>query len=476
MRKTSQKNLSMSVQLKDLPSPKGLPIVGNFFEVDPRRFHLILEDWCNELGPAYTFRVGHKRILCLAYPQEINQILRDRPDTFRRRKTFETVIKEMGFNGLFSSEGENWKRQRKIVAQALNSAHLNRFFPKLMRSTSRLKNRWLHSADEKSTLDLCSELMRFTVDVTSELAFGVDVNTIETDGPIIQQHLDKVFPMLGKRVNMPVPLWRWFPSKKDKELLAALDAISVEINTIITECKQRIEADPGILESPTNFLEAIIAAQHEHGDDFTDQDIYANVLTLLLAGEDTTANTIAWATNYLIEFPAFLTQARDEVDAVLGQEDLPTKAEQLSQLKYIEAFANETMRLKPVAPLNGLETNVATSIGDIEIPPGTPVLALTRHCAMQDQYFSNAQQFDPLRWLNNDAQANHEASAFLPFGTGPRFCPGRNLALAEIKACLAMLVKHFDFERMANDKPVYERLAFTMYPANLQILLSRRDI
>ncbi|MGR8949523.1 MAG: cytochrome P450 [Gammaproteobacteria bacterium] len=464
----------MTTVLNDLPSPKGLPLVGNFFDVDPRRFHLILEDWCDQLGPAYTFRVGPKQILCLAYPDEINQILRDRPDTFRRRKTFETVIKEMGFNGLFSSEGENWKRQRKIVAQALNSAHLNRFFPNLARSTLRLKERWGKASKCHASVDLCKDLMRFTVDVTSELAFGIDVNTLETEGPVIQQHLDKVFPMLGRRVNMPIPLWRWFPSKKDKELIAALDAISIEINAIIARCQQRIAQDPSILESPANFLEAIIAAQHEHGDDFSDQDIYANVLTLLLAGEDTTANTIAWATNYFIDFPQYLQTAREEVEKIAGSNELPTSSAQLSQLKFIEAFANETMRLKPVAPLNGLETNIATRIGEIEVPPGTPVLALTRHCALQDQYFSNAKQFNPHRWLSNDTHLNHETSAFLPFGTGPRFCPGRNLALAEIKMCLAMLVKYFDFKRDADRKPVRESLAFTMYPANLHVEFALR--
>lgn len=465
----------MPVKLNELPSPKGWPVVGNFFDVDPRRFHLILEDWCEELGPVFTFRVGSKRILCLAYPDEINQILRERPHTFRRRKTFETIIKEMGFNGLFSSEGENWKRQRKIVAQALNSAHLNRFFPNLVRSTIRLRNRWENAASNDRSVDLCSDLMRYTVDITSELAFGVDVNTIETDGPVIQQHLDKVFPMLGKRVNMPIPIWRWFPSQKDKELLAALGAISIEINAIIARCKQRIKADPAILASPTNFLEAIIAAQYEHGEDFTDQDIYANVLTLLLAGEDTTANTIAWAVNYFVEFPAYLERARAEVESIIGNDALPAAAAQLGELKFIEAFANETMRLKPVAPLNGLETNEPTTIAEVEVPSGTPVLALTRYCAVQEKYFSNAKQFDPNRWLAPPSDSNHDPKAFLPFGTGPRFCPGRNLALTEIKICLAMLVKHFDFKRAPSPEPVSERLAFTMYPGNLNIIFSARN-
>lgn len=471
----NNRNRTMSLTLQDIPSPKGLPIVGNLFALDFERFHLILEDWCDELGPGFTFSVGKRQVLCIAYPDEINQMLRDRPHLFRRRKTFETIISEMGFNGLFSSEGEDWKRQRKIVAQALNSAHLNRFFPNLWRSTARLKNRWEEKARSGSSVDLCKDLMRFTVDVTSELAFGVDVNTIETNGPVIQQHLDKVFPMLGRRVNMPLPLWRWFPSKKDKELVAALDAISIEINNMITACKKRIEEDPSVVESPNNFLEAIIAAQRTDGDDFTDQDIYANVLTLLLAGEDTTANTIAWATNYFIDHPEYLAKARAEIDDVLGEDDLLTDANQLSRLKFIEAFANETMRLKPVAPLNGLETNEATQIGEIEVPRGTAVLALTRHCAVNEQYFSNAKCFDPNRWLPNTTHSIHETKAFGPFGTGPRFCPGRNLALAEIKFCLAMLCKHFNFERDKQAEPVTERLTFTMYPANLTIKFSSRN-
>lgn len=465
----------MSRQLDDLPSPKGLPILGNFFDLDFERFHLIVEDWCDKFGSAYTFNVGKKQILCLAYPDEINRILRERPNTFRRRRTFETIISEMGFNGLFSAEGENWKRQRKIVAQALNSAHLNRFFPNLQRSTSRLRNRWDGKATAGAPVDLCKDLMRFTVDVTSELAFGVDVNTIETEGPVIQQHLDKIFPMLGKRVNMPLPIWRWFPSRKDKELLQALQAVSVEINEIITQCKKRVENNPEILSAPSNFLEAIIAAQHEDGDDFTDQDIYANVLTLLLAGEDTTANTIAWASNYFIDHPEFLTWAREEIDIALDGADYLTSSEQLSSLKFIEAFANETMRLKPVAPLNGMETNEATQIADIDIPRGTPVLALTRHCAVNERYFSNAKEFNPDRWLADTAEQTHTPNAFLPFGTGPRFCPGRNLALAEIKMCLGMLCKHFDFVRDESMDPVVERLAFTMYPTNLTIKFSSRN-
>ena len=132
---------STSKTIADLKGPKGLPIVGNLFQIDIEKFHLHLEQWCAEFGPIFKIRMGPKEIVCVADPEPINQMLRDRPETYRRRRTFETVIEEMGFNGVFSSEGDDWKRQRKLVALALNSAHLHQFFPSLLDTTERLQRR-----------------------------------------------------------------------------------------------------------------------------------------------------------------------------------------------------------------------------------------------------------------------------------------------------------------------------------------------
>ena len=130
--------VSSAKSVADLKGPKGVPVFGNLFQIDIKKFHLHLEQWCDEFGPIFKIRMGPIEIVCVADPEEINQMLRDRPETYRRRRTFENVITEMGFNGVFSSEGENWKRQRKIVALALNSAHLNQFFPNLLQTTLRL--------------------------------------------------------------------------------------------------------------------------------------------------------------------------------------------------------------------------------------------------------------------------------------------------------------------------------------------------
>jgi cytochrome P450 len=463
--------------IADLPSPKGLPVLGNMFQLEIERFHLQLEKWCDELGPIFKLNMGPVQLVCVADPEPINKMLRDRPNTYRRRRALETIIAEMGFNGVFSSEGDDWRRQRKQVALALNTAHLHQFAPKLLATTETLRRRWTELAENGQSVDLCRDVMRYTVDITTQLAFGINANTLETDGPVIQQQLDKVFPMLARRINSAVPYWRYFRLAKDRELDEALLNIKQTVNGYIADCRQRMAEQPELFKAPSNFLEAIIAAQAtEQGADFTDDDIYANVLTLLLAGEDTTANTIAWGCKYFIDFPDYFDRARTEVDELLGGSTSVTDYQQLSELPFIEAFTNETMRLKPIAPLNGLETNEPVELMGYHLPANTPVLAMTRYPALKAENFAEPRRFDPERWLkpSDDDQCPHNTQAFLPFGTGPRFCPGRNLALAEIKIVIAMLCRNFDLSLTHPDVVVEEKLSFTMLPKNLMVNFSPR--
>ena len=464
--------------ITDLPkAPGGLPIVGNLLQIDLEKFHVQLENWCDAIGPIFTFRMGGREIVCLSDTGTINDMLRARPTVWRRVRAIERVTGEMRVKGVFSAEGDEWKLQRKVVAMALNSAHINRFFPKLEATTRRLKRRWDRAADAGTTVELCRDLMRYTVDVTTQLAFGIDVNTIETDGPVVQQHLDKVFPMLHRRINAPFAYWRYFRLPSDRELDRALAEIEKTVNGIIVDCRKRMQEQPELYELPTNFLEAIIAAQtSESGADFTDEQIYANVLTLLLAGEDTTANTIAWACKYFIDFPEIFARARAEADTVLGDDVVAGDPDMLKRLPFIEACVNETMRLKPVGPIFALEANEDVEVMGCNVPAGTTVFGLSRHIAVSPDNFGQPETFDPDRWLaTGPADTNpHNTEAFMPFGTGPRFCPGRNLALTEIKMVIAMLCHNFDLALATPDVPVLEKLAFAMMPKNLNVQFSAR--
>lgn len=464
--------------LRDLPGPFGLPVLGNLFQIRLDRFHLKLEEWAECHGPMFGIRIGPQRIAVISDRSAIQRILVQRPDGFRRTALLEAVATEMRLKGVFAAEGEDWRRQRQVVIAALNRARLETFFPYLAVIVGRLQRRWEAAADKAEPVDLCRDLMRFTVDVTMQLAFGVDANTLETSGPVIQRHLDKVFPVLHRRVNAPFPWWRYIRLPSDRALDRALDALEDEVGTMVRATRERMEAEPERRHAPTNFLEAILVEAETEDSRFNDAEIFANAGTLLLAGEDTTANTLAWIIHYFTKYPEHFEQVRSETDALVAPGSVIESLVQTKELSILDAFCNEVMRLKPVAPIQMAEAVADAEILGCLVPKGTPVIMLARHMATRDENFGGGSRFDPDRWLAApDANpCPHDRRAFVPFGGGPRLCPGRNLALLQIRTVLAMLCRNFEVEPVRTGCGVEEHLAFTMMPVGLSVHLRRRTL
>ena len=462
--------------LRDLSGPRGLPVLGNLLQIRFDRLHLTLEDWAERYGPIYAICIGPRRMAVISDCSAIQRVLVERPDGFRRTAMLESVATEMRLKGVFAAEGDDWRRQRRVVLSALNRAKLMDFFPRLAMTVERLRLRWEKAADRGEPVDLCRDLMRFTVDVTMQLAFGVDANTLETPGPVIQRHLDKVFPVLHRRVNAPYPWWRLVRLPSDRALDRALDALEREVSDMVQATRRRMAAEPERHHSPANFLEAILAAVEAEESEFTDSEIFANAGTLLLAGEDTTANTIAWTVHTFMNHPAHFEQARREVDALVAPEPAITSLEQTARLAFLDACCNEVMRLKPVAPLFVLEPVADVELLGCLVPKGTPLMLLTRRIATRNEHFSDGASFDPGRWLvaSGSGERVHDRRAFVPFGGGPRLCPGRNLAMLQIRTVLAMLCRNFEPEPVRGHRDVTEHMAFTMMPANLSVRLRRR--
>lgn len=231
-----------------------------------------------------------------------------------------------------------------------------------------------------------------------------------------------------------------------------------------------MEANPKLRSQPANLIEAMIAARDNPGSGLTDGDVAGNVLTMLLAGEDTTANTLAWMIYLLQRHPEALRRARDEVSG----KDLE-KYEDLAALPYIDACINETMRLKPVAPIIILQPARDTVVSGIEVPKGTLLMCLMRAGAIDERRFPDAHAFDPARWLSGSS-ASSPKRVSMPFGAGPRLCPGRYLALLEMKMVSAMLLAGFDIARVTtpDGREAQEHLAFTMFPVGLRLRLAAR--
>jgi len=465
------------VKVSDLPGPRGLPLVGNLFQLDLASLHQTVEKWHRQYGALYRFRNTRREIMVVADPETIGALLRDRPDGFQRATRMSRIADNMGFNGVFSANGARWRRQRPMVMAGLDPSHVKSYFPALVRVTERFARRWQRTADAKATIDLQADLMRYTVDVTAGLAFGADINTIESDADVIQQHLDKVLPALFRRLMVPFEYWRYLKLPADRALDRHLDALRRAVDGFIAAARQRMQDEPARRAEPTNLIEAMIAARDTEGSGVDDVDVAGNVLTMLLAGEDTTANTLAWMIWLLARNPAALDRARAEVLSVLGSGRLPSRYEQLAALPYVEACAHETMRLKPVAPILIVEAIRDTVVAGVEVRAGQPIMCLMRPPAVDEKYFPDPQSFDPARWLESGARSTTSAKRVaMPFGAGPRLCPGRYLAMLEMKMVMAMLLAGFELESVgtADGAEPLERMAFTMQPVGLRTKLRRR--
>lgn len=462
-------------RIEDLPGPPRLPLVGSTHLIEPEQFHLQLEGWSKKYGTPYRLALGPRTAIVLAEMADSMPVLRERPQTFRRLSVLAPIFEELGVNGLFSAEGPAWRVQRRLTMEALSHRHLRSFYPTLVTVAERLRNRWRKAAERGDVLDLVEEWKRFTVDVTTFLAFGYDIDTISTDGDVIQEKLGHVLPAISRRILAPLPFWRWIRLPRDRAVDRALAELQSWLAGLVTEARARLESDPARAATPTNFLEAMLVARDADGKPFDGETIFANAMTMLIAGEDTTAFTLAWCVHHLLDSPADVDRFRTELGRVLGEAHVPEQLETASRLEYADAIANESMRLRPVAPFIFLESITDTVVAGIEVPNGTVVIPLLRPPAVRAESFGDPEVFRPMRWLDEQARAGaHEPGAMQPFGSGPRICPGRTLALVEMRLALATLYQNFEVERVGDGRSVGEQFNFTVCPSELKVRLRQR--
>jgi cytochrome P450 len=464
-------------KLSDLPGPRGLPLIGNALQLDPSRLHLILEDWARRFGPMYRVALGPTQVMVLSDLEQAQPLFAERPDGFRRAAPVEPALRELGADGVFAAEGDAWRRQRKLVMPAFSMKQQRELFPTVASTTELLRAHWQKAATAGSAVDARLDLMRYTVDVTSHVVFGKALGTLSGAQPELQDHLGRIFHTLNLRVNSVVPYWRVFKLPRDRATDRSVAHVQAFIAKLIGEANAELQAGATEEARSRTLLHAMLEAQREGdaSERLSDQVVAGNVLTLLLAGEDTTSNTLTWMLHYLAHHPEVQRRLREEAQQVLGADTVVARYEDVSKLKYAVALTMEALRLRSAAPMLFFEPLQPTDVAGVTMPPGSWVIVLTRLIGTQDRHFTDAARFWPERWLAGSEPPVHNPRALLAFGGGPRTCPGRSLALFECAMVASMIVRNFQVEPVGSPDDVQERLDFTMCPSGVRVRFRALD-
>jgi len=470
------KELVYSRTISDLPGPRPQPVLGNLLQLNKRQVHLTIEKWIREFGPAFRFSVLGNTVVVLSDHAVVTALLRERPDVFRRNDGGINIMKELKIAGVFTAEGEDWRNQRKLVMRGLNAEVVRNYFPTMVHMTERMLQRWKIAVENGKPVDLQRDLKAMALDTIVGIAMGYDIDALNDDGSQLQRDIDNIFQSLGRRAAAMYPYWRHVKLPVDRAADRSAAGVEKKVAEFIANTRERMKQNPHLRLKPTNMLEAMIATADDPDSNFTDQELIGNAITSVVGGEDTTANSIAWMVNFLAQNPAAAASLAAEVDAVMGDAPLVTEWEKMAQLPYLDATHNESQRLRSVAPLVAVRSNIECVVADTLIPKNTLIFASTIGTARDEAHFPQAELFRPERWIFQEKpqESDDPMRKLFPFGAGPRLCPGRFLALTEIRMVVSMLMHNFELEFDHDAPPVKQLMNFFMVPSAVPVRLKLR--
>jgi cytochrome P450 len=314
--------------------------------------------------------------------------------------------------------------------------------------TGQMLDRWQQYANTNQAIDVSDEMMHLTLMIISRTMFGADLGA---EANRIGQAVSTGIIESNRRMFSFPEIPFWIPTPANRRFLDARAVLDEVVQRMITNRRQS-----GNPAAHNDLLSMLIEAQDEAtGERMSDQQLRDEVLTIFVAGHETTANALSWAWYLLSRNPAVRTKLRHELDQVLGGRT-PTMAD-LPNLRYTAMVIEEAMRLYPPAWEIERQAVADDTIGGYHIPAGTIVMLSPYVVHRHPQFWSNPEGFEPERFLPERSEGRPRF-AYFPFGGGPRLCIGNNFALMEAQLILAMVTQRFDLNLLPGRIPSPEPL------------------
>ncbi|MDC0722508.1 cytochrome P450 [Nannocystis bainbridge] len=385
-----------------------------------------------EHGDVFKVDIGRRTLMFVMHPDAVERVNLSHRQNYDKRASYDSVRKYLIGDGLVTSSGELWRRQRKLMAPFFTPKGIQTYADLMIRDTARLVERWQGLAAAGTEVEIAEEMTFITASIILKAMFSTE--TMES----IHQMKDAVGTMISftdtKMTGVHLPLW--VPTSRNRKYLAARELVNRSITSLIAQRRATDEAN-----WPDDLLSRLMKARDEEtGQPMSESLLRDESITAFFAGHETTARTMTFTWYALAANPKVTERLHEEIDRVLG--DRPLAAEDLRQLPYALQVVKEVLRLYPAAPFYVRDAVAGDKIGGFDVPAGAAVMLSPYYTHRHPQFWDDPEAFDPDRWTREREKARHD-HAYHPFAAGPRVCIGNNFSLLESHVLLVMLAQRF---------------------------------
>lgn len=411
---------------------------------DPLKFLL---STAREYPDIATFKLGPQRMFLLSKPEYIEDVLVANDWNFLKGRGLQRAKKVLG-KGLLTSEGNFHRRQRRLSQPAFHRQRIASYAAIMSEYAARTRDGW--RAGE--TRDIAQEMMQLTLAIVGKTLFDAD---LQNEARQIGQALTEVLELFATFSSPFTDVLDKLPTVRNRRVKRGRQRLDETIYRIIAE-RRESGGDRG------DLLSMLLLAQdtEEGSGGMSDEQLRDEVMTLFLAGHETTANALAWTWYLLSQHPEVESKMHAEIDAVLG-ERLP-EVEDVARLEYTERVLRESMRLYPPVWVMSRRSVSACRIGGYHVPAKSIILLSQFVTHRDERYYPDPEKFDPDRW-NQEARAARPKYAYFPFGGGPRLCIGESFAWMEGVLLVAVIAQKWKL-RLASGHSVKPQPLITLRP------------
>jgi cytochrome P450 len=435
------------------PGPRGLNLLRHSFTFGQNWSHF-LSRCAREYGDVVFFRFLNVPICLVVHPDAIEQILVKSQANFLKSRDYRALRPILG-NGLLTSEGEFWQAQRRLIQPAFRHENILTYAQIMSESTAAMLACWKHG----ETRDTHADMMTLTLDVVAKSLFGSDVSEHALG---VADAMAVVMELFTAQANWAFVLPDRMPTPKSRRLRQCIKHLNDVVYKLIRARRKAAAGRDATARG--DLLSTLLAVHDESGDRMTDEQLRDEIMTLFLAGHDTTANALTWTWYLLAQNPKVDAALAAELREVLGSR--APSATDLPRLPYTDMVIKESMRLYPPAWGVGRRAIHDFELDGYRIPARTNFFLLQWVTQRDSRFYRDPEHFDPERWRHDPIRTGKiPRFAYFPFGGGPRVCVGAGFAMMEAALLLATIAQRFRLALVPNQQ-IEPLFSVTLRPKN----------